>query len=135
MSRQAQLSQIVGKLVAKKREAAGLTQEDVGERINLSVEGYARIERGITPLSVSRLVKLADIFGCSITELVIETSTGLTAQAQHIAGLLEGISSSDRDEIVKIVESICDLSHKKHLKGLNKTRSLPGAPPSFQKTK
>lgn len=95
-----------------------MRQEDVAERINLGLEGYARIERGITPLTVSRLVKLAEIFGCSITELVIEASTGLTAQAQHIANLLDGVSTSDRDEIVKIVESICALSHKKHKKSL-----------------
>jgi hypothetical protein len=35
---------------------------------------------------------------------------------QRIANLLDGVSSSDRDEIVKIVESICALSHKKHKK-------------------
>lgn len=120
MSRQLQLNQIVGRLVAKKREAAGFKQDEVAERINLGLEGYARIERGITPLTVSRLVKLADIFGCSITELVIETSTGLSAQAQHIAHLMEGLGSSDRDELVRIVESVCAVAHKKYKKEAKK---------------
>ncbi|WP_028211603.1 helix-turn-helix domain-containing protein [Paraburkholderia mimosarum] len=120
MSRQLQLNKIVGTLVAKKRDAAGLTQEDVAERINLGLEAYARIERGITPLTVSRLVKLADIFCCSITELVIETSTGISAQAEHIANLMDGLGTSDRDEVVKIVESVCAVAHKKYKKQTTK---------------
>lgn len=113
MSRQEQLSKIVGRLIAKKREQRGMTQEAVANKIALSTEGYARIERGITPLTVPRLARLAVIFQCGVDELVIEASTGLTAQAQHIANLLDGVSSSDRDEIVSIVEKICALSQKK----------------------
>lgn len=116
MSRQVQINKLVGRLVAKKREAVSLTQEDVAERLNLNTESYGRIERGVTPLTVSRLVKLATLFQCGIDELVLETSTGLTGQAQYIANMLDGVSSSDRDEIVKIVEKICALSHKKHMK-------------------
>ena len=116
MSRQVQLNKIVGRCIAKKREQAGLTQETVADLIHMSTEGYARYERGETPASLMRLSKLATIFKCGIDELVVETSTGLTAQAQHIANLLDGVSSSDRDEILKIVESICALSHKKHKK-------------------
>jgi len=116
MSRQLQLNKIVGQRIAQRREAAGLVQQDVADRINLGLEGYARVERGITSPTLSRLVKLADILGCSIAELVVETSTGLSAQAQHIANLMEGLGSSDRDEVVKIVESVCAVAHKKYKK-------------------
>ncbi|MHC3434946.1 helix-turn-helix domain-containing protein [Delftia lacustris] len=118
MSRQVQLNKIVGRCIAKKREAAGMSQEEVADKLHMSTEGYARYERGETPASLMKLSKLATLYGCGLDELVVETSTGLTAQAQHIANLLDGVSSSDRDEIVKIVESICALSHKKHKKSL-----------------
>ncbi|OPK50400.1 hypothetical protein B5G54_03765, partial [Ralstonia solanacearum] len=112
MSRQVQLNKIVGRLIAKKREALNLTQEEMAHRMNLGTEGYARLERGITPVTVSRLVKLADIFQCGVAELVVETSTGITAQAQHIANLMEGLSTSDRDEVLSIVEKVCTIAHK-----------------------
>lgn len=118
MSRQAQLRKIVGQCIARKREAVGMTQETVAELIHMSTEGYARYERGDTPPSLVKLGRLATIFQCGLDELVVEASTGLTAQAQHIANLLDGVSSGDRDEIVKIVESICTLSHKKHKKSM-----------------
>lgn len=116
MSRQVQLKRIVGKLIAKKRKEAGLTQEALADLVHLSTEGYARYERGDSSPDVMFLEKLAKVFGCSVVELVTETSVGLTTQAQHIANLLDGISSSDRDEIVKIVESCCALAHKKQKK-------------------
>ena len=45
-----------------------------------------------------------------------ETSTDLNAQAQRLANLLEGLGSSDRAEVVKIVESVCAVAHKKYKK-------------------
>lgn len=116
MSRQLQLRHLVGQRIAKKRRDAKLVQKQVAERLNLSTEGYARYERGDSSPDVELLDALAKVFECSVAELVVETSVGLSAQAQHIAELLDGVSSSDRDEIVKIVESICALSHKKQKK-------------------
>ena len=116
MSCQVQLHKIGGRRIAKKRDAAGMSQEHVAALMHMSIEGYARYECGETPASLLKLNRLATIFQCGIDELIVETSTGLTAQAQRIANLLNGVSSSGRDEIVQIVENICALSHKKSLK-------------------
>lgn len=118
MSRQLQLRHIVGQRIAQKRKDAKLVQREVAEQMNLSTEGYARYERGDSSPDVELLGKLAKILGCSVAELVTETSTDLNAQAQHIANLLEGLGSSDRDEVVKIVESVCAVAHKKYKKSL-----------------
>ena len=116
MSRQLQLRYLVGKRIAQKRKDAKLVQKDVAERMNLSTEGYARYERGDSSPDVEFLGKLAKIFECSVADLVTETSTDMNAQAQHIANLMEGLGSSDRDEVVKIVESVCAIAHKKYKK-------------------
>lgn len=118
MSRQLQLRHIVGQRIAQKRKDAKLVQREVAEQMNLSTEGYARYERGDSSPDVELLGKLAKILGCSVAELVTETSTDLNAQAQHIANLLEGLGSSDRDEVVKCVESVCAVAHKKYKKSL-----------------
>ena len=116
MSRQLQLRYIVGKRIAQKRKDAKLVQKDVAADMNLSTEGYARYERGDRSPDVEFLGKRAKIFECSVADLVTETSTDLNAQAQHIASLLEGLGSSDRDEVVKIVECVCAVAHKKYKK-------------------
>jgi transcriptional regulator with XRE-family HTH domain len=51
------------------RESKGWTQEEMAEKLELSVNGYANIERGETDVQYSRLEKLADIFGIGLLEL------------------------------------------------------------------
>jgi transcriptional regulator with XRE-family HTH domain len=116
VSRQLQLRHIVGKRIAQKRREAKLLQRIVAEQLHLTTEGYARYERGLSSPDVEFLGKLAKILGCSVAELVTETSTALNAQAQHIAKLMDGLGSSDRDEVVKIVEGVCAIAHKKYKK-------------------
>lgn len=116
MSRQEQIQKIIGRCIAKKRDDAKLTQEEVAHRLHMSTEAYGRYERGATPVNLPKLTRIAAIFECGLDELVVETSTGLTAQAQKIANMLDGLSSSDRDEVVAIVEKICTVAHKKYKK-------------------
>ena len=116
MSRQLQLRNIVGQRIAQKRKDAKLVQRIVAEQLNMSTEGYARYERGDSSPDVELLGMLAKIFECSVAELVTETSTALNAQAQHISNLMDGLGSSDRDEVVKIVEGVCAIAHKKYKK-------------------
>lgn len=52
------------------REIKELTQEEMATQLQLSVNGYANIERGETKLTVDRLEKIAQIFGIDVTELL-----------------------------------------------------------------
>ena len=52
------------------RESKGWTQEEMADKLQLSVNGYANIERGETDVQISRLEKLADIFGTGLLELL-----------------------------------------------------------------
>lgn len=98
------------------RKSAGLSQEKAAVLLDLSTEGYAKYERGESSPNIMFLEKLSKAFNCTIIELITETSVGLSAQAQHISNLLDGVSTSDRDEIVKILESVCAVAHKKYKK-------------------
>ena len=117
MSRQIDIRKITGRRIAQKREEAGLTQDEMSLRMGMSEEGYARYERGLAALTVSKLAKIAAIFECGLDELVVESSTGLSAQAKRIANLLDGLSTSDRDEVVSIVEKVCGMARKKYKSG------------------
>ena len=117
MSRQIDIRKITGRRIAQKREEAGLTQDEMSLRMGMSEEGYARYERGLAAFTVSKLAKIAAIFECGLDELVVESSTGLSAQAKRIANLLDGLSTSDRDEVVSIVEKVCGMARKKYKSG------------------
>ena len=52
------------------RQVKGLTQEEVAERLNLSVNGYGKIERGNCDINLHRLEQLAEVFGVEPIELL-----------------------------------------------------------------
>lgn len=48
------------------RKTAGLSQGQVGKMFDMSIMWLSDIERGKTPLSVEVLIKLVEIYDCSI---------------------------------------------------------------------
>lgn len=100
------LAEVVGRAIAKRRTASGLTQEQVAERLEIGVEAVSRIERGIVMPTVARLVELADIYDCNVADLLTEASTRAGDQAQHLSQLLSKLNSSDRTMIIELVERL-----------------------------
>jgi transcriptional regulator with XRE-family HTH domain len=66
------LATSIGRTAREHRRALKLTQADVAERAGLSVEFYARIERGHALPSVQTLVVLMRLLGLSFDELVTD---------------------------------------------------------------
>lgn len=52
------------------RQARGWTQEDVAEKLELSLNAYGEIERGNSDIRLSRLDQILDLFGVDLLELL-----------------------------------------------------------------
>lgn len=52
------------------REKQDISQETMAERLNMSLSGYGKIERGVTKLNMEKLQKIAQILQVDIIELV-----------------------------------------------------------------
>lgn len=52
------------------REAQGWSQEEMAEKVGLSVHGYAKIERGETQLNLSRLRQICEVLNYDMLELM-----------------------------------------------------------------
>lgn len=50
------------------RQSKNWSQEETAHRLNMSINGYARIERGETDLPLSRLEQIAETFGVELSE-------------------------------------------------------------------
>ncbi|MDO4697724.1 MAG: helix-turn-helix transcriptional regulator [Pasteurellaceae bacterium] len=61
------------------RENRQWTQEDMADKLSMSKNGYAKIERGDTRSNLRRLEQIAEVFGIDIMELL---SYGEDAQIQ-----------------------------------------------------
>jgi transcriptional regulator with XRE-family HTH domain len=60
----------LGEKVGLMRTLKGLTQEDMAAKLNMSVTGYAKIERGETKLQNPRLEKIAEALGMELKDLL-----------------------------------------------------------------
>jgi transcriptional regulator with XRE-family HTH domain len=55
------LAIVIGRAARQARQALGLTHEQVAEKLGVSVEIYARMERGIVCPSLKTFVRLAQV--------------------------------------------------------------------------
>lgn len=66
----ADLKKLVGQRLQLLRIERNLTQEQMGEKLNLSTSAYCKIEYGETDLTLTRLNKIAEVFNISAVELL-----------------------------------------------------------------
>ncbi len=52
------------------RQLKGWSQEEMAEKLAMSINGYGSIERGETNVNLSRLEQIAQLFGMDLSELV-----------------------------------------------------------------
>ncbi|THA02308.1 helix-turn-helix domain-containing protein, partial [Rodentibacter pneumotropicus] len=59
------------------REIRKWSQEEMAEKMNMSLNGYARIERGETKLSLEKLEQIANIFNMDALEFMQTANKGV----------------------------------------------------------
>ena len=52
------------------RQQKGLSQEEMAEKLQMSVSGYANIERGTTDVQISRLEQISEVLDGDLMELL-----------------------------------------------------------------
>jgi transcriptional regulator with XRE-family HTH domain len=65
-----EISKAIGKRIKSLRKDTRLTQKKMAFRLDMTTNTYERIERGITVLSVPRLMKIADVLNVNVSEIL-----------------------------------------------------------------
>lgn len=60
----------IGEMILRKRQTAGMTQEQLAAQVPCSRTSIAQYEIGLKTPSVSIVARLADVFGCTVDELI-----------------------------------------------------------------
>jgi transcriptional regulator with XRE-family HTH domain len=84
------IEKAVGLKIASLRVKRGWTQGFVGERLGVSFQQMYKLESGINKLSISQLVKAAEVFGVSVNYL-LDTPVGelpIPERGRTIQGLI-----------------------------------------------
>jgi len=87
----------LGKRIKTARLAAGLTQEQLAEKINLSNGHCAHVERGTTKVSLPALVSMANALNTTPDKLLIDSNSN---NAPHLMEEAQAIfSDCSPDEV------------------------------------
>lgn len=97
------------------RELKGWTQEDVAEKLELSVAGYSKIERGKTKLNLDKLEQIAQLFNLDIIELLSINDKNICFLISENSQLSSNYYASSEATIIENEKLKLSLSHKEEL--------------------
>lgn len=63
------MNEVLGSKIRYLREALHMTQEDVAEKLNMSRQRYARIEKGICDISYDFILRVSRVLGVESGEI------------------------------------------------------------------
>ena len=65
------------------RQVKGWTQEEIADKLDLSVNGYGEIERGNSDIKLSRLEQIAGLLGVELVDLLGTTERNVFNQSYN----------------------------------------------------
>ena len=95
------------------REAAGLSQQEVADRLGITQPAYALWERRNVTVRVDQLYGLAEILGVSVEDLFYQAKSGRprggpTGKARKLFEQVSKLPRSQQQHVLSVVEAFVD---------------------------
>jgi len=74
----------VGKNIRTIRHQRGWSQEDVANRLGISIPAFSKIETGVTDINLSRLEQIANIYEVNVVNLLALDAEDAEPQVSHL---------------------------------------------------
>ena len=90
------------------RENKNLTQDQMAERLGMSTNGYAKIERGETRLTIPKLEQIVEVFDTDVLELMSlgEKIVYFQDSDNHSINIINPTSQDLTAEIIQLKQTI-----------------------------
>ena len=96
----------IGQRIRKYRKACNMSQDELAEKVGISVTHMSHIETGNTKLSLNVLVSLALELNVRTDDLLFEPSkSSAAANLEQISSLLAGCSAKQLSIITDIIQA------------------------------
>src|ERR1700710_800041 len=87
----------VGKNIRTIRHQRGWSQEDVANRLGISIPAFSKIETGVTDINLSRLEQIATIYEVSVVNLFALDAEEVAPQTSHLTIAQKKISERETE--------------------------------------
>ena len=95
---------LIGERIKRTRKSKGITQDNLAEKLDVSIGYVSQIERGVTKISLDLLAAISSILECDIARLITESATNSTEYME--SELLSEIRKLDGKKKKYILEII-----------------------------
>lgn len=100
----------VNEKIRKIRKAKDWSQEQMAEKLNMSLNGYAKIERGESKIYLDKLEQIAQVFDIDVIELMQSDGKNICFQIESPQGAVyQGVGESSL--LIEIERLKLALSH------------------------
>ena len=106
------IAKLFGEAIAERRHARGMTQEEFANKLGLSIDSVSRMENGRMAPKMSRFQDIAEVLGCSVTDLFRKTDGRASDRAVTITEILEPLSDDAQEALVDIVARAAPMMKK-----------------------
>lgn len=96
----------MGERMKKQRKLLHMTQEQIAERLNISVKHYGGVERGNAGLSLENLVLVSDILGIDLDYLIKGEENSQEAIPSRIKEIYLNSLPDKRQHIMELLEIV-----------------------------
>lgn len=87
------------------RKRCGLTQAQVAEAANLSVNTYAEIERGEVNTGIESIMQICRALHISPNEFLLENDVHATAREEDILARLQACNPKQKETALRLLET------------------------------
>ena len=99
------LTEIVGENIAERRRRLGLSQKELADRLNITQDAMARMEKGKIAPKMGRLLDIAENLQCTVGYLFRTHEEGTEERAATIADILKTLPDDGQEALVELVAS------------------------------
>lgn len=100
------MESIMALRIREAREAAGLSQTDMGKKLGLTKAGYGHYERGRQPFTVDMIFQISRILGRPV-EYFLGLDTGLTEDEGQLLAIYRAAPTAEaRATALRLVRSL-----------------------------
>ena len=97
----------LGKRISNFRNASGLTQEQFGEKLNMSRKHISQVEAGISRPSLEAVIEIANFLGISADDLLVDSLTHSASTADtEIHHLLLDCNEIEQEILIRMVAEL-----------------------------
>lgn len=99
---------LIAKRIKEARKFAGLTQEQLAEKIDISTNAVAKLENNLMTAKLQTLINIVNVLNVDINYLFLpeERTDENASRDLFLDSLIQGLSSAEKDFMIHVINGL-----------------------------